>query len=332
MKTPRPSRALALLVLAASLASWVAPASAARAAHRAREAVAPERWVTLRPSLVSRCEVSAALVGQTVYVVGGFGSDARTSATVEQFDVVSGRWSHGVPLPRPLNHMSAASYGGSLYVVGGYAQTGDTSAGAVRDFWRFDPATHRWSAMPRAPIARAAAGAAVLGNRLYVAGGRSDTMTTISSTAIFDFSTGRWSLGPPLHHAREHVAAVAAAGAVWLLGGRALGQGNFADVERLRPGAHAWQRMPPMPLARSSFQAVAAAGKIVIVGGEDSSSTFGRVDAFDPAHRRWLRLPDLPAPRHGLGLVANGPYVYAIEGAPRAGLTTSNTVQLLRVR
>lgn len=288
------------------------------------------RWTTLPDSPLSRGEVSAALTGHVAYVVGGFDPTGRTTAAVQRLDLRTGRWSISAPLPVPLNHMSAVGYSGELYVVGGYSQAGDTSAGAVRSFWRFDPATGRWSAMPPAPLARAAAGAAVLGHRLYVAGGRSDTLTTIATLAIFDFDTGTWSVGPSLHHAREHVAAVAADGAVWLLGGRALGQGNFTDVERYRPGAAAWQQMAPMPIARSGFQAVAVDGKIIVVGGE-STITFGEVDEFDPANDRWSRLPSLPTPRHGLGLVADGPLVLAIDGGRQAGLSTSRVVERLRV-
>ena len=251
------------------------------------------RWTTQPDSPLSRGEVSAALVGNDAYVVGGFDTTLHTTAAVQRLDLRTGRWSISTPLPVALNHMSAVGYRGHLYVVGGYSMSGDTSTGAVRSFWRFDPASGRWSAMPAAPLARAAAGAAVLGHRLYVAGGRSDTQTTISNLAIFDFDTGVWSLGPPLHHAREHVAAVAAAGAVWLLGGRALGQGNFADVERYTPGSSAWEQMAPMPIARSSFQAVNADGKVVVVGGE-STVTFSEVDELDPSADRWTRLPDLP--------------------------------------
>jgi hypothetical protein len=319
------------LVALTLLGAATTAGAGALAPLRASAATPVGRWTSLTPTRIARSEVSAAVVGHIAYVVGGFDDSSHTTATVERLDLRTGRWSLGKPLPRPLNHMSAVGYAGSLYVVGGYSQAADTSAGAVRDFSRFDPRTNRWLRMPPAPIARAAAGAAVLGHRLYVAGGRSDTITTISTTAIFDFDSGRWSLGPPLRRAREHVAAVAAGGALWLLGGRALGQGNFADVERLRPGARAWQSMPPMPLARSSFQAVDAAGTIVVVGGEDSTGTFGRVDAMDPATGRWRRLADLPHPRHGLGLVALGRAVYAIEGGPQAGLTTSRTVDRLLV-
>ena len=138
--------------------------------------------------------------------------------------------------------------------------------------------------MPPAPLARAAAGAAVIGHRLYVAGGRSDTLTTISTLAIFDFDTGKWSLGPPLQHPREHVAGVAADGAVWMLGGRAVGHGNFTYVELYRPGASSWDRLPPMPVARSGFQAVDADAKIVVVGGEGPAGTIAEVD--DSTRRR----------------------------------------------
>lgn len=289
------------------------------------------RWQTREPARLARSEVSAARVGTTAYVVGGFTSDLQTTAAVERMDLRTGRWRRATPLPRPLNHMNAVSYRGALYVVGGYAQPGDTSAGATREFWRLDAAARRWDRMPDAPIARAAAGAAVLGDRLYVAGGRNDTRATIARLDIFDFRTGTWTQGPPLRRGREHVAAVAAAGSVWILGGRALNQGNFADVERFTPGTHSWQPQPPMPIARSSFQAVFAKGRIVVVGGEDAGSTFSEVDTMSPHTGRWRRGADLPAPRHGLGLVADGPLVWAMEGGPQAGLTTSDTVQRLRL-
>jgi hypothetical protein len=289
------------------------------------------RWTALAPSPHSRGEVSAALVGDAIYVVGGFDTTGHTTALVERLDLHTGRWSASRPLPEPLNHMNAVGYGGKLYVVGGYSQPVDTSGGAVRGFWRYDPATDRWTAMPSAPLPRAAAGAAMLGHRLYVAGGRSDTLTTISTLAIFDFDTGKWSLGPSLHRAREHVAGVGADGAVWILGGRAVGLGNFADVERYRPGASGWERLPPMPVARSGFQAVNVGRRIVVVGGEGPAWTIGEVDELDPATGRWTHLPDLPIPRHGLGLVAAGPLVYAIDGGPQPGLTTSSAVERLRL-
>lgn len=288
------------------------------------------RWVTLRASPSSRGEVSAARLGDDVYVVGGFDAAGHTTAAVQRLDVRTGRWSAIPPVPVALNHMSAVGYRGELYVVGGYASPGDTSTDAVRGFWRYDPSTRRWRAMPDAPVARAAAGAAVLGHRLYVVGGRNDVTAALSSLAIFDFVTGRWSQGPPLAHAREHLAAVAAGGSIWALGGRELGV-SFSYAERYRPGASAWRPMPSMPVARSGFQAVAVGDQIVVVGGEDGAQTVPEVDRFDLRTGRWAPLADLTVARHGLGVVADGPLVFAIDGGPQPGLTTSRVVTRLRV-
>ena len=289
------------------------------------------RWVDLREAPTPRVEVSGARVGDDVYIVGGFDTTGHTTAEVQRLDLRSQRWSSVRPMPRALNHMSAVAYDGRLYVVGGYASPGDTSTDAVRGFWRYDPVTGRWQVMPSAPIPRAAAGAAVLGHRLYVVGGRNDTTAALSSVAIFDFDTGRWSLGPSLAHPREHLAAVAAGGSIWALGGRDLGV-SFTYVERLRPGAAQWQSMPSMPVARSGFQVVAAGGGIIAVGGEDGTQTVPQVERFDLHRGSWSALAPLPVARHGLGVVADGPLVFTIDGGPQAGLTTSRFVERLRVR
>lgn len=330
---PTVSGSAAAAATTAAQAAAPKPVPSRPAPHRgpALTGIPINRWQSRPHTLLSRSEVSATTVGNTAYVVGGFQSSLRATAAVEQMDLRTGSWRMGPSLPQPLNHMNAVSYHGALYVVGGYTQAGDTSAGATDRFWRLVPSTGRWQRLPNAPVARAAAGAAVLGDRLYVAGGRNDAQNTLTSLAIYDFRTRRWTMGPPLHRGREHVAAVAADGAVWILGGRALGQGNFADVERYAPGADTWQRRAPMPLARSSFQAVYAKNRIVVAGGEDGSSTFSEVDGLSLASGRWHRLADLPSARHGLGLVAVGPLVWAIEGGPQAGLTTSDTVQRLRL-
>ena len=229
------------------------------------------RWVGLPAAPSSRGEVSAARLGDSVYVVGGFDAAGHTTAEVQRLNLRSDRWSSIKAMPEALNHMSAVGYRGQLYVVGGYASPGDTSTNAVRGFWRYDPRTARWQAMPAAPIPRAAAGAAVLGHRLYVVGGRNDATAALSSLAIFDFNTGRWSLGPSLAHAREHLAAVAAGGSIWALGGRDLGV-SYTYAERYRPGSSTWQSMASMPVARSGFQAVSVGDGIVVVGGEDGVS------------------------------------------------------------
>jgi hypothetical protein len=52
---------------------------------------------------------------------------------------------------------------------------------------------------------------------------------------------------------------------------------------------------------------------------------------LDPRRRRWSSLPELRTPRHGLGGVARGRRVYAIEGGPTPGIDFTNTIEYLDV-
>jgi N-acetylneuraminic acid mutarotase len=290
-------------------------------------------WTALPETLLTRTEVAAARVGDAVYVVGGF--DERTSASttaVERLDLRTGRWSLPRPMPIALNHMGAASYGGSLYVLGGYRSQSDTNSDATNSFWRYDPATDQWSAMPPAPTPRAAFATAVLGNRLYAAAGRNDDTLALTSVDVFDFSQQRWLSAPSLRVAREHVAGAAAGGAVYVLGGRERGVGYFATVERYVPGSDHWQELTSMPVERSGFEVATLPRRIVAVGGEAGEGVIGEVDSLNLATGAWERLPPMRTPRHGLGVVSAGPVLLTIEGGPVAGLTYSRAVERLLVR
>lgn len=306
--------------------------SADRPAAPAAPEVSAKRWTTLPRSRLRRTEVSAAASAGKVYVVGGF--DARTglsTAAVERFDPVTGRWSRARSMPRPLNHMSAFAYRDDLYVLGGYAGPGDTSTEAVSSFWRYDSARDRWSAMPSAPTPRAALAVGVVGDRLYAAGGRNDG-GVVDALEIFDFRTRRWRRGPALPTAREHVGGTALDGAFYVIAGRVLGQGNLSVVERYRPERGRWERLAPIGNARAGFSALAASGRVVAIGGERVGETVAPVEAFTPATGRWTSLAPMRVPRHGLGGAVDGSTVYALEGGTAPGLEYSRSAEALRIR
>ena len=289
-------------------------------------------WGELTPARLSRTEVAAARLGDSIYVVGGFeATSGRSTAAVERLDLRTGRWSLSRPMPVALNHMGVASYAGSLHVLGGYLSRTDTNSDATASFWRYQPGLNRWTAMPRAPTPRAAFAIAVLGDRLYAAGGRNDTTLALRSVDAFDFERRRWIRASSLNVGREHVAGVVGGGAVYVLGGREVGVGNFATVERYTPRAGRWQQLSPMPNARSGFGAAAIGGKIVVVGGEGPRGVIGEVDTLDLTSGVWHRATAMRTPRHGLGVVGVGPVVLALEGGPVVGLSFSRTVERLRV-
>jgi hypothetical protein len=218
------------------------------------------RWTALPPARHSRGEVSAAVVGDSIYVVGGFDTTGHTTALVERLDLRTGRWSTSRSLPQPLNHMNAVDYGGKLYVVGGYSQPSDTSAGAVRSFWRYDPTTDRWSAMPPAPLPRAAAGAAV------ILGGRAVGLGNFADVERYRPGASSWDRLPAMPVARSGFQAVNVDGKIVVVGGEGPA-GTIGEVDELDPATGHWTRLPDLPIPRHGLGLVAAGPLVYAIEG-----------------------------------------------------------------
>jgi hypothetical protein len=277
-------------------------------------AAATDRWTSLEPANLRRTEVAAARVGNSVYVVGGFeAASGATTAAVERYDIRRNRWSRVRSMPAGLNHPTAVAYRGRVYVHGGYTGRRDLSSATNRLF-RYDPGRNRWSRLRRAPTNRAAHAAAVVGNKLYVAGG-SNASGSLRTLEAYDFATG------------------ASDGRFfYVLAGR--DDRNFTAAERYDTRSRRWQRLPGLRTARGGIAAVRVGSRIVVFGGEElgGGSTIAEVEAFDTGRRRWSRLPSMRTPRHGLGGVSLGRRVYAIEGGPTPGFAFSDAIEVLDLR
>jgi non-specific serine/threonine protein kinase len=212
-----------------------------------------------------------------------------------------------------------------LYVVGGHdaANTPQDRAWVLLD--------RRWRALPRLPEPRAAAGAAIVRNRLYVVGGVGRAGLARSTLAL-DLRTLRWHRLPGLSRPREHLGVTALGGRVYAVGGRTGGlETNTPAADAYDPVARRWIRLPDLPAPRGGNAAASAAGLVVAVGGENPRRAIARVDAFDPVAGRWRSLPPSPRPRHGVAAVGIGRRVYQALGGPRPGLSVSTTLLALRI-
>jgi hypothetical protein len=293
-------------------------------------------WTSLPSSPIERTEVGAGHIGRFIYVVGGFvPPNLETTNRVTRYDISTGTWSEVAPLPVAVNHPAVATgkgrCAGQLYVYGGYTGSGGLTA-EVDALQRFDPRTGIWTQLPGSGGARAAATLAPVGCSLYAIGGASGGAPQ-RLVQIYDIRRGAWRAGPSMHIAREHLASVAFGKNILVFGGRA-GSGNLDVVEELNTRTGVWRARPRIPTARSGFGAVAVRGWAVVVGGEEltpDGATIRPVEAFDLQSRRWRKLPGMLTPRHGLGVVARGRRIFAVEGGPQPGASYSSTIEMLRV-
>lgn len=296
---------------------------------KAEPAVSKEwTWARGPDSPIERTDGTAAQVGRSIYVVGGFVDGGSSSSQVERYQIDKRRWSEVKPLPVPVDHAVAVGHRGFLYVLGGYSR----GAGVERiltALYRYDPRSDRWTKLPSAPTARAAMALGAMRGRLYAAGGAND-LGALSTLEVYDIRRRRWSTGPPFSVPREHLGGATMGGSFYAVGGRNA-DGNLRIVERYTPGK-GWKRVADLAKARGGNGAAgwAAGRRVFTVGGEEAAGTIREVEAFDG--RRWSRLPHLPTARHGLGVVfdARGKRLYAIEGGTQPGLTFSNRLEILR--
>jgi N-acetylneuraminic acid mutarotase len=276
------------------------------------------------PVPVPRTEVSAALFGNEIGVVGGFVAAGGNSSRADAYSPVRNRWRRLPNLPVRVDHAMAVGRRNELIAVGGYGPGGPRASVFVLR-------NGRWRALPSMPAPRAAAGAAVTGGKLYVVGGVEGPGRLAQNAFAYDFAAGRWSViaGP---RPREHLGAAALGGRVYAVAGRTAGfDTNLDIVEAYEPAGDRWRAIPRVPGTRGGTAAAAVAGRLLSVGGEEQAGTIRTVFAYNPSTGRWSRLPDLPRPVHGLGLVGYRGSAYALAGGPRPGLTVSGANQVLRV-
>jgi N-acetylneuraminic acid mutarotase len=280
----------------------------------------------LAPLLSVRQEHAVAVLGNEVFVVGGFTPSATSS--VEAYDPANDTWRSIAPFPSVLHHANVAVVGERLFVAGFYVGSSFTEAsGSV---FEYDAALDGWT--ERAPLPagteRASACVAALDGAIYLFGGARNGSVAEASTS--DPASDTWRELPQLPEPREHCAAGAIGGRIVIAGGRADGIGGFQpntwifdpETETYAPGA-------PLLTARGGVAGAVLGERLFIFGGEgnaaDPSGVFPQVEAYDPATDAWQAFPDMLFPRHGLGAAADATRIYLPGGASQQGFGAEDT-------
>jgi N-acetylneuraminic acid mutarotase len=286
-------------------------------------------------------EVRAVAAGGQIYLGSGIqaNSDGSRFASLDpffRFDPVKGTYSRLSHLPQPLDHAVFASWHGQVYVFGGFSN-GKPSA----HVWRYSPRTGHWTA--RAPMRHPRAGfaGAVIGDRLYAAGGLTKLVAhpglfrgLFGGLEIYDFRTNRWRDGPPMPTPRHHVAAAAVGGKLYVAGGRGTEDLSLRAFERFDPASNTWERLPGIPLGTGDPAVVGARGHVIVISGGDDAKNWitPATWSFDPRTSSWRRLSDLIVPRHGFGAAIEHGRIYVFGGAPCAGYGGTRATESLDLR
>ncbi|PBC53792.1 serine/threonine-protein kinase [Rhodococcus sp. ACPA1] len=279
-------------------------------------------WRPVEDARVARQQTATTVADGTIWVFGGL-DDNGVSARQEGYDPAIDTWKAGPDLPVPLNHAMAVTYNDEPVLIGGWKAEGQnlTAVDSDRVMAMRDG---RWVDLPPLNAPRAAGAAAVVGDRIVVAGGQANGQL-VATTEVFDGT--KWTTFAPVPTPREHLAGVSDGTYFYAIGGRDLASDqNTAAVERFDPVAGTWATLPPIPTPRGGLGAAFIDGRIVAVGGEEPTRVLSTVEAYDVVAGTWSQLPALRTPRHGMAVGAVGDTVYAVGGGVKPTHAESTAV------
>lgn len=204
-----------------------------------------------------------------LYLIGGYrGATFGPTDAVRIFDLATGEWRDGAPLPTIRGALTVVAANGLIHAIGGEA--GGTRSGAHEVY---DPATDSWTAAPDLPTPRDHLAAALVGNDIVVLAGRNGATMTMANNEIYSLETGTWRTGAPVPTGRSGVAAAVLDGRVYLFGGET-SDTTFDEAERYDPVTDSWATLPPMPTARHGLGAATVGDRIYVVSGGPEAGYF----------------------------------------------------------
>lgn len=287
----------------------------------------PGRWETLTSSGTAVGEVAAAVIGGTMYVVG------EGSSSTLAFDVQNRQWL-GNKAARPFvgHHHAAEVVSGKLYLIGGL---GGGSEGRVQIY---DPATNAWSSGTDMPWSAGSVSTAVIGGKIYAAGGISIGGFTVTNCAEYDPVANTWTSKAVMPDSgRNHTAAGTDGQKLYVFGGRRGGNfvaNGYDSLMIYDPVADSWtwngapgSTLAPLPEARGGMgKAVWFRGEFYVFGGEtlndpdaNVNGVYDRVDVYDPALNTWRLERKMPNPRHGIFPVLYQGHMFLAGGGTHSG-------------
>lgn len=274
----------------------------------------PPQWRPITDARVATDGVAATEADGTIWLFGGVTADNRVSGQHEGYDPAIDSWKGGEALPVPVQHAMAVTWQGTPVVLGGWRTEGANAKVATDRVWRV--VNSRWTELPPLLQPRAAAAAAVVGDRIVVTGGVDAQGRLLNTTEVFD--GGSWRPGAPLPTPRQLLGAASDDTLVYVVGGTT-GSADLATVESYDPAADTWRSLPEIPGRRSDFGLANTDGRLVVVGGVSQGQVLDSVVALDLATQSWNGLPDLGTGRHGMAVAGVGKTVYVIGGSTGAG-------------
>jgi len=204
----------------------------------------PGSWAMRASLSVARTSPAAAVIGSTLYVVGGGeqadpdgpGPQVGPSDILESYDAALDIWTPLVlsPMPTARTGLAAAVVDGKLYAIGGF------NGSNLATVEVFDPATGSWETRAPMPTPRTLLEAVTVDGLIYAVGGYNNGV--LGTVEAYNPATNTWTTLGSMPTARASFGLGALDGRLWAVGGQGSGDpgAKLATLEALRPPENTW--------------------------------------------------------------------------------------------
>ena len=273
-------------------------------------------WMSRPPMLQPTAE--AVTVDGKIYAIGADG-------ITQEYDPVALTWTKKASMPNPTGG-GIAFYQNKIYVIGeNYNQV-------------YDVETNTWASKTAMPTWRIGIQANVVGDKVYLIGGMSDTEsgTITDVNEAFDPATDTWTTKEPIPTPVYLYASAVEDNKIYVMGGSAEPPNVVLDLVQIYdPENDSWSSGTSMPTAVRYASAAATTGlfapkRIYVIGGLQSGNGLSLNQVYDPQTDSWTNGASMPTARYGLGVAVVNDTLYALGGVllppyafPKEPLTTN---------
>ncbi len=278
----------------------------------------PNSWISKAP--LPRSISGLAILDERIY---GF---AR-SATYE-YNPATDTWLSKSPMPSPRSSFGTAVHQDKIYLIAGLEKTdlnGVATCSSANQ--AYDPLTDSWENKASLPTAREQLEANVVGDKIYLIGGRTGGQysTSVGLNEVYDIATDTWTTKTPMPYPVVAYASAVVDGKIYVMGG----QGEFNDPKNLDlvqiydPTTDKWSFGNPMPkivwqAAAGATSGTLAPKRIYLIGGIPEKSIDGTNlnQIYNPENDSWTVGASMPTARFNLHVAVLNDKLYVMGGLP----------------
>lgn len=248
------------------------------------------RWDALAPMLTPRSRSATALLGNSVYVIGGESIEGALVSSVEGYHLSLNEWETIPPMPRALSNASAVGLGQQIYVAGGsYLDESSNTRQLSDQLLVYSVVEQAWRVQGALPYPLVGAGLTSNEGVIYLIGGwdgenAHDEIWRYTPTTDTAATVG-WELVGRIPEARSFFGAATLMGKLYVVGGFD-GRQEMANADVYDLTSGEWQKLPDLSVPRGGLSLVADNVAIYALGG-GWTGAIETHERYDPVVGLW---------------------------------------------